>query len=172
MGGIKTFRFGNHGALMGTIVVPKFGTDYDKSSPPDDKMQARIDENLVAYCDLINSMDTTLSGGRMAFQLVTKTVTKVFPNGHAHEGFTNLQDKLKPSSELDCGTLMREFYAAQLRPNASADDFITWVEGKHTELDNLDTKIEDDNFSHSIECSWKAICQTVAATRANDQITD
>ena len=57
---------------MGTIVVPKFGADYDKSKPPDDKMQARIDENLVAYCDLINSIDTTLSGGRMAFQLVTK----------------------------------------------------------------------------------------------------
>jgi hypothetical protein len=73
-----------HGILMGTIVVPKFGTDYDKSSPPDDKMQAHIDENLVAYCDLINSMDMTLSGGQMAFQLVTKTVTKVFPNGNAH----------------------------------------------------------------------------------------
>jgi hypothetical protein len=93
-------------------------------------------------------MDTALSGGRMAFQLVTKTVTKIFPNGHAHEGFTNLQDKFKPNSELDRGTLMQEFYAAQLRPNASADDFITWMEGKRTELENLDTKIEDDNFLH------------------------
>jgi hypothetical protein len=137
---------------MGTIVVPKFGTDYDKSKPPDEKMhQACIDENLVAYCDLINSIDTTLSGGRMAFQLVAKTATKPFPNGHAHEGFTNLQDKFEPSSELDRGTLMQKFYAAQLRSNASADDFITWMEGKRSELENLDTKIEDSVDSEDTE---------------------
>ena len=138
-----------HGALMGTVVVPIFGTDYDlQSKLPDDKMQARIDENLVAYSDLINAIDTTYNDGKTAFTLVMKSVSQKYPNGNAFEGFKNLHDEYTPTSEIDHGSLIREFYATTLESESSVSNYLTTMELKRKDLDKLGTKLSESDFLH------------------------
>jgi hypothetical protein len=121
---------------------------YDTVSPPDDPMKAIIEKNLGAYCDLVNAIDTQEQRGRTAFTLVTKTKTPIYPNGNAYEGFKNLQDKYRPSSELDRGGLMKSFYSAELHLGASAEDFITLMETQRQDLEKLGTVYKEDEFLH------------------------
>jgi hypothetical protein len=95
----RAYKKDFHQILDGTLVIPKFGTDYTTESPPDDPMKAIIEKNLGAYCDLVNAIDTQEQRGRTAFTLVTKTKSPIYPKGNAYEGFGNLQDKYRPRSE-------------------------------------------------------------------------
>jgi hypothetical protein len=59
--------------------IPQFGKDHEhETNPPKKDMQDEVDLNLDARGDLVNSTDATVSGGRAAFQLVIKTMTKTF----------------------------------------------------------------------------------------------
>jgi hypothetical protein len=157
-----------HQILDGTLVLPKFGTDYDTVSPPDDPMEAIIEKNLGAYCDLVNAIDTQGQRGRTAFTLVTKTKTPIYPNENAYEGFKNLQDKYRPSSELDRGELVKSFYSAELHLGTSAEDFIMLMETQRQDLEKLGTVYKEEEFLHnllnSLGKSYADLSQQLART--------
>ena len=80
-----------HDVLMGIIKIPQYGInyDYDKSLPTD-PVQEKLDSNLAAYSDSVNSIDTTTSGGRTAFLLVSKATSPIYPTGDSCQAFINL----------------------------------------------------------------------------------
>ena len=57
--------------LLGKVTVPKFKEDYDnEENKPDDAMTKIIEMNIMAYGDLVNSIDTNEESGRTAFRLI------------------------------------------------------------------------------------------------------
>jgi hypothetical protein len=86
-------RKGYKEVILGREKIPKDGVVLS-SAKEEDKEDIRITEkNEFAYSDLILSIDTTTSAGKVAFNLVRNSKSDDYPDGNSAAAFKNLRNK-------------------------------------------------------------------------------
>ena len=127
----------------------RFGIDCAMDNLAPEAQEAKT-KNSKGYCELIERIDTATKGGSTAFTLVTKTATNLCPKGNCQVALANLDEKCLPQTQLDCGTLLKNFGTVVLARGANPDDCIAALEEKSTELQGLSCIDADDQFMHKI----------------------
>ena len=111
------------------------------------RKQKKLQElNELAYSELILAMDTRKSAGNVAFNIVKRSKTKNFTDGNAADAWKGLQRKYAPTSALSLAKISKQFYDAKLKEGVDPDVFITYLEDLHWKMDNMETKITDEQF--------------------------
>ena len=136
--------------LSGDEETPTFGEDYDDSEAPSESVLKTIHRNQQAYSDMISSIDVRTEGGKTAFQLVRKTRDDKFPDGNTHQALENLKYKHLPSSNVAKGKMIRTYQNARLKPGASAENFVTMMEGYRADLAEVGEQCSEESFLHQI----------------------
>jgi hypothetical protein len=88
--------------------------------------------NEDAYSDLVLSIDTSTSAGKVAFSYVRGTKTAEYEDGNAEVAFARLCNKYAPKAAPSLAKTNRLFYQAKLKKQVDPDNFITYLEGLRT----------------------------------------
>ena len=104
--------------LRGTI-SPKTEEEFSKITKESEKaLEEEIREkNAYALEDLLLSIQTDNSKGRIAASLVLSIKNEEYLDGHAHQAWTKLTKKYKPSSAPSLMRLKNEFQNEKLKEN-------------------------------------------------------
>jgi hypothetical protein len=103
--------------------------------------------NEDAYSNLIMSIDTTTSAGKVAFSLVRGTKSADYEHGNTTEtAFTRLTNKYAPKTALSLAKTNRLFYQAKLKKQVNPDIFITYLEGLRATMGEMESFITDEQF--------------------------
>ena len=117
------------------------GTDAGKA-----KKNAR-DMNELAYKELVLSIDTSTSPGKVAFQLIKGCKTTANKNGDAAQAWKRLVAKYAPKLAPTKLELKLEFQRSRLKStNADPDKWITDLEGIRLCLRDMNLDISDEDF--------------------------
>jgi hypothetical protein len=71
--------------------------------------------NELAYSDLILSMDTDKSGGKVAFNIVKRSKTREYPDGNAAVAWQGLKRNYAPNTAPSLSKLHKQFYGTKLK---------------------------------------------------------
>ena len=125
------------------IGIPK-STDAESTLSDEQKKIRAWNEN--AYGDLILSMDTQKSGGRVAFNIVRGTKSKDYEDGNARTAWRNLTRKYAPKTAPTMTKLSQMYQNARLREGRDPDVFITHLEDLRTQLETMNWTVTDTQF--------------------------
>jgi len=114
-------------------VSPDFTKDDRK------KEQAKREKNVMAYKDLILSIDTSKDKGKIAFQIV-KTSTSELKGGDAALVWKQLKEKYAPKIAPRKVELMKEFQRMSLK--SSSEDLDVWL----TKLELIRVKLAQMSY--------------------------
>jgi hypothetical protein len=108
----KAKRYGFKDLLQGNLSIPKFDESFGDDSDEGKKMIKNAEINEVAFIELILSIDTKSSEGKVAFNLVKGCKSKEYPDSNAAIAWERLRNKFDPESapsmvklEKQCRTL-------------------------------------------------------------------
>jgi 2'-5' RNA ligase len=96
--------------------------------------------NELAYSELILSMDTTTSGGKVAFNIIERSKTDKFPEGNSALAWNGL------NSAPSLTKIHKQFYSAKLKRKVDPDTFIGYLEDLRTQMSDMDSEMTDDQF--------------------------
>jgi hypothetical protein len=130
--------------LLGKLTIPK-SSDILDPVEDEDKQKIRV-LNEDAYSDLIMSIDTTTSAGKVAFSLVRGTKSADYEDGNAEIAFARLTNKYAPKTAASLAKTNRLFYQAKLKKQVDPDIFITYLEGLRTTMGDMESFITDKQF--------------------------
>src|SRR5210317_771157 len=135
-------RKGYKEILTGTKLAPKDNV----SRPLSTTDQALKDANMLAYKDIILSMDGSKATGRVAFRLVETSLAGM-ADGNAREAWKKLMDKYQPNRALNRVELKQEFVNLKLKDsNHNPDEWITELEELQADLARMGSDITDEDF--------------------------
>jgi hypothetical protein len=140
----KSKRYGYKDLLLGMITIPK-SSEILVAGEDDDLIKIR-ELNEDAYSDLVLSIDTTTSAGKVAFSYVRGTKSADYKDGNAAVAFSRLTNKYAPKTAPSLAKTNRLFYQAKLKKQADPDIFITHLEGIRTTIGEMDSFITDKQF--------------------------
>ena len=140
----KSKRYGYKDLLMGKLTIPK-STEILDSVTDADRIKIK-DLNEDAYSDLVLSIDTTTSAGKVAFSYVRGTKSPDYEDGNAAIAFKRLTNKYAPKTAPSLAKINREFYQAKLKKQVDPDFFITKLESLRTMMGEMDSHITDKQF--------------------------
>jgi hypothetical protein len=144
----KSRRSGYKDLLLGRLTIPK-STEILDPVEDEDELKIRVLNN-DAYSDLIMSIDTTMSAGKVTFSLVRALVrgTKSadYEDGNAEIAFTRLTNKYAPKTVPSLAKTNRLFYQAKLKKQVNPDIFITYLEGLRATMGDMESYITDKQF--------------------------
>ena len=140
----KSKRYGYKSLLLGRETIPK-STDILDPVQDEDKIKIR-ELNDDAYSDLVLSIDTTTSAGKVAFSYVRGSKSTDYQDGNAEFAFTRLQNKYAPKSAPSLNKINRLFYQAKLKKQVDPDVFVTYLEGLRTTMGDMNNFITDKQF--------------------------
>jgi hypothetical protein len=121
----KSKRRGYKDVLLGKITIPKSTENLDPADPDEEKLIAIQELNESGYTDLILSMDTEISSGKVAFNIVWNSKSKDYEDGNIKVAFKNLRLKYAPQNAPSLAKLHKSFNGASLKKNVDPDVFIT-----------------------------------------------
>ncbi len=124
----KAKRKGYKELLQGKLTIP---VDSDVLDLDGDEDKEKIDiqeKNELAYGELILSMDTRESAGKVAFSIVRQSKSKDYPDGNAKVAWKDLRRKYAPTTVPSLAKLHKQFYGAKLKKKADPDICITYLE--------------------------------------------
>ena len=112
----KAKRKGYKEVVLGTVPI---ADHFDLMADDDDaakevKMNIR-ELNEFAYSDLILSMDTDKSGGKVAFNIVKRSKTREYPDGNVAVAWQGLKRKYAPNTAPSLRKLQKQLYGAKLK---------------------------------------------------------
>ena len=111
----KAKRKGYKELLQGKLTIP-VDSDVLDSDDDEDKEKIEIQEkNELAYGELILSMDTRESAGKVAFNIVRRSKSKDYPDGNAEVAWKGLKRKYAPTTAPSLAKLHKQFYGAKLK---------------------------------------------------------
>ena len=143
----KAKRKGYKEVVLGTVPI---ADHFDLMADDDDaakevKMNIR-ELNEFAYSDLILSMDTDKSGGKVAFNIVKRSKTREYPDGNAAVAWQGLKRKYAPNTAPSLSKLHKQFYGAKLKKKVDPDIFITYLEDVRGRMEDMGSQMTDDQF--------------------------
>ena len=111
--------------LLGKAKVPDSDAELDATT--NQKELELRDLNNLAFSDLILSMDTSRSSGKVAFNVVQAATTEALKDGDAELAYKNLKRKYSPTTTATLTKLTRKFYTSQMSSGVDPDTFITML---------------------------------------------
>ncbi len=133
-----------------TIVIPKSNEVLDESVESDLKKLATRQMNDLAYSELILSIDTTQSGGKVAFSIVKGSKSTDYKDGNANKAWRGLKAKYQPNTAPSRTKLHSQFYQSQLRKTVDPEVWITEMEDLRARLEDAGSTMADDHFMTQI----------------------
>jgi hypothetical protein len=91
------------------LSIPKFDESFDVDSDNGKKMLKNAEINEVAFIELILSIDTKSSEGKVAFNLVKGCKSKEYPDGNVAVAWERLKNKFEPASTPSIVKLKKQF---------------------------------------------------------------
>jgi hypothetical protein len=127
----KARRRGYKNILEGADTIPKESTVLVVTTDEGKKDSAIRDANILAYEELILSVDGTKKTGRVAFQIIKGCKTTANPSGNATMAWKRLNDKYLAKTAPSLLKLKREFTKSKLsKKENDPDEWITDLEEK------------------------------------------
>jgi gag-polypeptide of LTR copia-type len=152
---------------LGKIPIPK-ETDHELD---DDDLKI-IDQNEIAYSELMMAMDTTKAAGKVAFSLVRSSKSKDYPDGHAAVAWKRLKQKYLPDAAPTMTKLQQQFYSSRLEKNQYPNVRMTKMEYIRSQLEDLSSEMTDVHFMTQIiknlTDDYKVLVEIVGRTYHND----
>jgi hypothetical protein len=142
----KSKRRGYKDVLLGKITIPKSTENLDPADPDEEKLIAIQELNESGYTDLILSMDTEKSSGKVAFNIVRNSKSKDYEDGNIEVAFKNLRRKYALQNAPSLAKLHKSFYGASLKKNIDPDVFITYLEDIRSRMEDMKSQMTDDQF--------------------------
>ena len=106
---IRARRKGYKNILTGTVKAPKESETIDESTD-EGKIKAVLKEsNLIAYEDLMLSMNGEYETGKVAFQIINGSTNSDFPKGDAALAWKRLSEKYQATSAPSRLMLWKKF---------------------------------------------------------------
>jgi hypothetical protein len=135
--------------LQGEKTIPTASqvlTPGDDTDPKDNELIKTKELNESAYCDLVLSIDTSTSYGRVAFNIVKRSKTSEFPDGNAAVAWQGLKKKFSPTTAPTLAKLSKMFYSAKLRKGVDPEVFITFLEDLRYRLEGMKSMMTEEQF--------------------------
>ena len=124
----KAKRYGFKDLLQGKLSIPKFDESFDEDSDEGKKMLRNAEINEVAFTELILSIDTKSSEGKVAFNLVRGCKSKEYPDGNAATAWERLKNNVEPVSAPSMVKLEKQFRTLSLKKGENPEVWITELE--------------------------------------------
>ena len=110
--------------------------------PIDADEDAALEDNILAYNDLILSCQEDIS-----FGIIDESVSDSFPDGDARLAWKNLRDRFEPNTGAAKVQLKQEFHQLKLsNGEEDPDPWLTSLELKRRRLRTLGATMEDDDM--------------------------
>ena len=138
----KSNKRGTLKILDGTSIVPS-KSDYETAYVVPEATRTadqtdiidRYKLNTSAYADLLLAIEGKTTRGRIAFAIVTGSITTENPDGNARIAWTRLTSKYAPQTSYKFMKLEKEFTNSRLRSEmADPDVWLTRLEGLRTDM--------------------------------------
>lgn len=133
--------------LNGDDPIPRSSVDDSTLTEEAKKIK---DLNEEAFADLILSMDTETSGGRVAFGIVARTKRDEYKRGNARQAWKDLQEKYEPTTAPTMSKLSQQYQNARLKEGNDPDVYITYLEDLRDRLSVVNWEISDVQFMTKI----------------------
>ena len=147
--------------LTGDKVIPS-SSEYDTAVAVEEATRnadqksivERYEASILAYDDLLLSMNSTTSSGRVAFGIVDGCKTTANPDGNARQAWTRLNEKYAPTNAPSYIELEKKFAEMELTScDTDPDKFITNLEAlmvqmNKTSIPGKSNKSETDLILH------------------------
>jgi hypothetical protein len=133
---------------LGRVAVPRV-SDVIPTNETNEAKEARekiIDLNDQGYSDLITMIDTTKSGGKVAFSIVKCSKTNEYPNGNIGVTMDGLKRKYAPKTAPSLSKVHKVFYGAKLKKKTDPDIFITYLEDVRNRMIKMNSSMTDNQF--------------------------
>ena len=140
----KSNKRGTLKILDGTSIVPS-KSDYETAYVVPEATRTadqtdiidRYKLNTSAYADLLLAIEGKTTRGRIAFAIITGSITTENPDGNARIAWTRLTSKYAPQTSFKFMKLKKEFTNSRLRSEmADPDVWLTKLEGLRTDMNN------------------------------------
>jgi gag-polypeptide of LTR copia-type len=128
------------------LSIPKFDESFDEDSDKGKKMLKNAEINEVAFTELILSIDTKRSEGKVAFNLVKGCKSKEYPDGNAATAWERLKNKFEPVSAPSMVKLEKQFRTLSLKKGENPEVCITELEDLRIRLEDIGSIISDNQF--------------------------
>jgi gag-polypeptide of LTR copia-type len=141
-------RKGYRDLMLGRVPIPKSDDDLmneDDDTIDETKVKAR-DMNDSAYSDLILSMDTTTSLGRVAFAIVKGSKSGDYLDGNAATSWSKLKQKYAPTTNFALATLHKKYHGAKLKRGGDPDLFVTYIHDLRFKLEDMNVVFTERQF--------------------------
>ena len=113
----KARRRGYKRILLGEDEIPNDSVELDPEEEADKEQLLIREMNMLAYEELVLSIDDNESAGKVAFKIVKKSKTAENADGDAHLAWTGLKRKYAPTTAPTLANLHKQFYKAKLKKN-------------------------------------------------------
>jgi hypothetical protein len=100
------------------------------------------DMNVLAYAELILSIDDKTSSGKVEFNLVKGCNSKEYVDGTAFRG----KNKIKPLSAPSLVKMEKQFRQCALKKGQDPEIWLTELEDYRMKLEELESSITDNQF--------------------------
>jgi hypothetical protein len=125
--------------FMATATVKGY---KDVLNPIDPDEEATLEDNVLAYNDLILSCQEDIS-----FGIIDESVSETFPDGDARLAWRNLRARFEPNTGAAKVQLKQEFHQLKLsNAEEDPDPWITSLELKRRRLRTLGATMDDDDM--------------------------
>jgi hypothetical protein len=146
----KACRLGYHKILLGEfekgLEIPKTSETIKDDDPDKTAKYKLVDLNVKAYSELILSMDTSTSYGKVAFNIVRSSKTTEYKWGNAYDAWKKLKRKYAPETAPMLQKLHHMFYTARLKKGSDPDVYMTYLEDLRIKLESMESMMTDDQF--------------------------
>ena len=142
----KSKRRGYKDILLGKVTIPKSTDTLDPAIDSEKDLIEIREKNESGYTDLILSMDTETSSGKVAFNTVRNSKSKDYEDGNIEVAFKNLRRKYSPKTAPSLAKLHKSFYGAKLKKNVDPDIFITNLEDLRSRMEDMRYDMIDNQF--------------------------
>jgi len=133
--------------LFGTIPIPKDSETLDLNMEEGKKKKKICELNELAFKELVLSIDTSSSPGKVAFQLVKMCKMVDHVNGDAALAWKRLLDKFAPRLAPTKLELKLEFQQSCLKSaDEDLDEWIMNLEGIRSRLQEMNSDVSDEDF--------------------------
>jgi len=125
----RSRRKGYKDIIIGKKVAPDVNTTINESTAAGKELRMLENANILAYEDLILSIDGSTKSGKVAFNIVKMCKDKNYPEGNARDAWLKLSNKYVSKSSQTLVKLKNEFANCKLKKeNEDPDEWITKLE--------------------------------------------
>jgi hypothetical protein len=142
----KARLYGFKDVLLGKLRIPMTDEDYEVDTEEGKKLRIAADMNEFAYTELILSIDDKTSNGDMAFNLVKGFKNKYYADGNASMAWERFKNKYEPQSAPSLVKMEKQFRQSALKKGQDPDFWITELEDYRMKLDELGSRISENQF--------------------------